>query len=410
MSAFLPTSSEPTVFSWPHRLGAAQRGVLEHVLGLRVHAGNRVVAAQDALDQHRRPHHLEHVGGVVVGAVGDGAAGGAQLGNRRRHPAIGGHAGLVRDDGARLAEQRDVGVVDVAAVRREQPRAEEAVLGQERHRAHAVVLLHVGDFGPALRQVDGVAEAVLLGEGVHRLQQLGRRVLGQAGGGEDADAAVELAVPGGVQIGDALEAVVAHLGREARRLALGQDLGRHRRSALAVGRRFGEHPAEPGLGQRIGRRRDVADVLHHRGAAGLDRLERADHRHQRVLLTREQAARLHGQTVAVGEAEVLVEPAGDRRAQMGVAVDQAREERLAAAVVDLGLGILLENLVGRPDGRDDAALDRQRDVVLGAVDGDDRWCWRRRPRVRPTAAPGRRAATGAAPRRRRRPWRTGRGG
>ena len=42
-------------------------------------------------------------------------------------PSVRGHRRLVRNDGAGAAEQRDIGIVDVAAVRREQPRAEEAV-------------------------------------------------------------------------------------------------------------------------------------------------------------------------------------------------------------------------------------------------------------------------------------------
>ena len=38
---------------------------------------------------------------------------------------------------------------------------------------------------------------------------------------------------------------------------------------------------------------------------------------------------------------------------MRVAVDQARDDRLATAVIDVGVGVLLEHRIGRPD-RDDA--------------------------------------------------------
>ena len=56
---------------------------------------------------------------------------------------------------------------------------------------------------------------------------------------------------------------------------------------------------------------------------------------------------------------------------MGVAVNEAGEERLAAPVVDLGLGIRLEDLVGGADRRDPAGVDRERHVVLNVVDSHD---------------------------------------
>ena len=193
-----------------HRARAAERRVLEHVFRLRPDAGERIVAA-NAFGQQRDPHHLEQVVGVVVGAVGDGAAGRAQRRDRRNHAAVGGHAGLVRHDRARLGEQRDVALVHVAAVSRKQARTEEAVTIEVRRRAHAMVLHHEVHLGAALRQVDGVAEVVLLGERAHRLQQLRRRGLGQCGGREHADASLVLAVPRREQIVDALQPVIAQL-------------------------------------------------------------------------------------------------------------------------------------------------------------------------------------------------------
>ncbi len=71
----------------------------------------------------------------------------------------------MRDDRARSTEQRDVGVVDIAAVRGEQARPEKAVLVEKGRRTQAVVPDHEIDFGAALREVNRVAEVVRLGKG-----------------------------------------------------------------------------------------------------------------------------------------------------------------------------------------------------------------------------------------------------
>ena len=112
----------------------------------------------------------------------------------------------------RAAEQRDLGIVDVPAVRREQPRAEEAVLVEKRRRTKAMVSHHEIDLGVALGQVDRVSEIVFLGEGADGVQQLGRRGLGERGGREHADASLLRAVPRGEQVVDALHALVSQLG------------------------------------------------------------------------------------------------------------------------------------------------------------------------------------------------------
>ena len=70
-----------------------------------------------------------------------------------------------------------------------------------------------------------------------------------------------------------------------------------------------------------------------------------------------------GEARGVGEAEVFVEAAREHRAHVGMAVDQAREKRLAASVVDVGARMRLEDLVGRTDRRDPVAFHRQRHVV-----------------------------------------------
>ena len=106
-------------------------------------------------------------------AIGQPAA--RSAGDGRDDAAIRGHVRLVRNDRPRLSEQRDIGIVDISAVRGEQPRAEEAVPVEKRRRPKAMVLLHEIDFGDALVQVNRVAEIVLLGKGAHGLQQFRRR-------------------------------------------------------------------------------------------------------------------------------------------------------------------------------------------------------------------------------------------
>ena len=118
----------------------------------------------------------------------------------------------MRDDRPRPAEQRDLAVVHVAAVRGEQPRAEKAVLVEKRGGTKAMVAHHELGFGEALVQVNRVSEVVLLGERADRLQQLGRGGLGERGGGEHADAPLIRAVPLAEQVVDALQALVTQLG------------------------------------------------------------------------------------------------------------------------------------------------------------------------------------------------------
>ena len=229
----------------------------------------------------------------------------------------------------RLAQQRDVGGVDVAAVRREQPRPEESGPSRNAGGRSAVVPHHELDLGDALRQVNGVAEIVLLGEGADRLQQFGRRRLGERGGREHADASLVLAVPRREQIADALHALVAQLRREPRRLASARALRRHRAGdVLAVADRLREHAAQPRLRQRGRRAADAARVLDDRGRAGADRFERADGDHQGALLALKQARRAGPPARGVGKSEVLVEAALEGRRQVRVTVDQTGSSAL----------------------------------------------------------------------------------
>ena len=121
---------------------------------------------------------------------------------------------------------------------------------------------------------------------------------------------------------------------------LRQPVGRHRaRHVLAIADRLREHAAQAGLRQRGGGAADAAGILDDRRRAGPHRFQRADGDHQRALFALKQAGGLDGQARGVGESEVLVEAALERRREVGVTVDQAREERLAAPVVDVGVRI-----------------------------------------------------------------------
>jgi hypothetical protein len=72
---------------------------------------------------------------------------------------------------------------------------------------------HEVDLGHALGQVDRISEIVSLGEGTDGLQQFGRGGLGERGGREHADPSLALAVPGGEQVIDALQAFVSQFRR-----------------------------------------------------------------------------------------------------------------------------------------------------------------------------------------------------
>ncbi len=180
--------------AWRTARAPPSRRVFERVFRLWPDSGERI-GPPDSFRQERDPHHREHVSRVVVGAVRDGTARRPQGGNGRNDAAVRGHAGLVRDDGARLAEKRDVSFVHVPAVRREQPGTKEAVLREKRRRTNSMVLHHEIDFGAALRQMDRVSEIVFLGKGANGLEQLGRAQLSQCGGGKHADTTLFRAVP-----------------------------------------------------------------------------------------------------------------------------------------------------------------------------------------------------------------------
>ena len=186
---------------------------------------------------------------------------------------------------------------------------------------------------------------------------------------EDADPSPFRAVPGREQIVDPLHSLVAQPGRELRRRAFRQPVRRHRTGdVLAVADRLGEHATEPGLRECRGGAADASGVLHNRGGPGANRFQRADGDHQRALLALKEAGRPHRETRGVGKPEVLVEAALEGRGKMCVAVDETREERLAASFVYLGTGVVPENRVRRSDRDDSVASNGKRRVFLHAVD------------------------------------------
>ena len=72
-----------------------------------------------------------------------------------------------------------------------------------------------------------------------------------------------------------------------------------------------------------------------------------------------------------GESKVFVEAAREDGCHMGVAVDEAWEQRFSPSVVDLGVGIRRADRVGRADRRDRVAFHGERYVVVNGIDGHD---------------------------------------
>ena len=189
-------------------------------------------------------------------------------------------------------------------------------------------------------------------------------------------------MPGAEQIADALHALVPQPLREAGRLA---DRLRHRPrghragNVLGVADPFREDAAEPRVGEYRGLALDVPGVLDDGGGPGADGLQRRDLHHEIAFLPLEETGGRDREVRGVREAEVLVEAARDDRPHVGVSVDEAGEEGLAASVVLLGAGIVGEDRSGRPDRRNPVALDRESHVIpdgVGVRDGgvreDDR--------------------------------------
>ena len=143
--------------AYPQRPRAPDRRPVEHVLRLRPH----LVVPPDALVEQRRPDHLHHVLGHVVRSHPDWTPGGAQFERRSSRATPRCNRGIVGDRHAVLAQQRDLRVVHVPAVRDHQPVAQEVVGEQVLRRPDAARPHYTFHLQRALGEVNGVPQAVL---------------------------------------------------------------------------------------------------------------------------------------------------------------------------------------------------------------------------------------------------------
>ena len=227
---------------------------------------------------------------------------------------------------------------------------------------------HVFDLPATLRQMDRVSEVVCFREVTNHVQKLGRRILGKCGRREHADPPTPRTMPSREQIMGALPALISQPGREPRGFTAGKALrGQRPSTVFDVTNGLRKNPAQARVRQRLRRPADASRVFYDRGRPAPNGFQSTHHGHQRGLLLGKETARPDGEATAVGKTEVLVETVSERCRKMGVAVDEAREECLTPSIVDLGLGIRLEDSIGRADRCNPVALDRERDVFLHGI-------------------------------------------
>jgi hypothetical protein len=348
----------------PVRSGPAQR-----LLGRRPPA---VVASHPFYEQPGADH-LDHVLGHVVGAEGDGAAERLQIGDPRAQPTPRGDRRVERDRGTGAPEQPLLLRRHAAAVRRNQPVAEEPDIVEILGRQPAAHRPDGGDLAPELVQVHGSDAAQPVLQGAQLSKQRRRAHVGRPGGDTHRDAAVGGAVPSGVQLLDP-----AHAALGEARVDLEAALIANAAPGLVPGPLAQEEP-KSGIGDRRGIALDVGAVLEHRRSPAPQRLECRQPAHGHPLVGREVRRREWRQPAGegrfVGRREVLVDPFGDDQGEMRVDVRKARHHELAASVDRLGVREPGQDRVGRPDRGDPIALDRERgtveDRVVG-IDGDQR--------------------------------------
>src|SRR5262249_45916779 len=92
----------------------------------------------------------------------------------------------------------------------------------------------------------------------------------------------------------------------------------------------------------------------------------------RTLFCAQETCGTNTQAGRVGEAKVLVETPLERCRQMCMAVDETRKDGFAASVVDVGIGVFLEDVVVGADRRDLVAFDGKCDIIPNVVHLYDR--------------------------------------
>ena len=189
--------------------------------------------------------YLDHVLGHVIAAHPDRTSGGGKLERGGGGAPTGGDGRIVGDGDAMLSEQRDFGVVHVAAVGYEKVVAEKIVGEEVLRRAHAARSHYRLYFLMALGQVDGGAEAVSLGQLAGGAQQVGRAQFGRVRGYEASDAPILASVPRRDEVFAAAESGLELGGREVESAFA---------EAFVVGvvEVFCEEQAQAGVGEALG--------------------------------------------------------------------------------------------------------------------------------------------------------------
>ncbi len=281
----------------------------------------RRIAADPLGEQRREPQLLEHVEIVVRGrAVGADPDRGADLEHlhdrRDARPEFEVARRIVRDAGARLAQRTDLSFVHVDAVRREDPRFEEALLLHPRHDRHAVLAPGRIHFERRLGQVRVERHVELGGElraGAEDLGRAGVRRVRRDGGDDQL-----VPAPSRDEITRAIERVLVAEG-------VGRRKFQHRLRA--------QRP-QSGRRRRFGHR--LFEVVHVREAGGprADHLRAGEPRAERDELRPHELA-LHRHHVAHQpdvKAQVICQAAQECHRHMGVGVDQTGHEDFAIAI------------------------------------------------------------------------------
>ena len=315
-----------------------------------------------ALHEHRRARDLHHVLGHVVAAERDATAGALQRVDARGQPATGGDGGVDGDGGAGGAEGALLLGGHAAAMGGDQPVGQESRARQVLRRQHAARLPHGGDLPPDLVQMHGGQHVELILQLAQAPEQLGRAHVGRprpnAGEAGLGECGIALEWP---------------------RLA--------DRRLRAVPGALAQHQAQPARGHRLGVAVEPGAFLEHERRPAANGLERAQQRHDALLvgsqLRQRQRRQAAGEGWRVRWREILVDAARQHTGEVRVGVGETGEDRAAHAVDELGARVAGADVGRRTDQRDTAVVHGQPGVVVdraglvaghdgGAVDDDRR--------------------------------------